>query len=79
MFRLFDTLLIGLCLLCINLIVVMAGTMTGWLPAIFRGAGDFLRNFLSHSYQAYNWLFSWLAPAAAELGGIDILRMGGCG
>jgi hypothetical protein len=74
MFRLFDTLLIGLCLLCINLIVLMVGTMTGWLPGIFRTAGAFLRNFFFHSYQAYNWLFTWLAPTAAELGGIDILH-----
>ena len=74
MFRLFDTFLIGLCLLCINLAVVVVGTMTGWLPGILRWVRALVRNFLFHSYQAYNRLFSWLAPLSVDFCGIDVTR-----
>ena len=75
MFRIFETFLIGFSLLCINLIVVVVGTMIGWLPGILRATGALIRSFLFHSYEAYKRLFNWLAPMMSGLFGIDIMSI----
>ena len=75
MFRIFDTFLLGICILCVNILVVVVGTITGWLPAILQWLGRLIRQFFTLSYEAYSHLFTWLAPIIQEVFRLDIYQI----
>lgn len=75
MFRIFDTFLLGICILCVNILVVVVGTITGWLPAMLQWMGRLIRQFLTLSYETYSHLFTWQAPIFQKVFRVDIYQI----
>lgn len=72
MMRLFESLQFGICLLCINLIVLGVSTLLGWLPSIIHVVLNSLRKGLIFSYRLYQNILVRLSDFTNPALGMDL-------